>query len=54
MLFQLNDDGSYNKAGMEAGLKKYWSEWSTEKIETINNKCYEEGNTTIFLNHVGT
>ncbi|XP_016660903.2 uncharacterized protein LOC100575313 [Acyrthosiphon pisum] len=39
----LNDDGSYNKTGMEAGLKKYWSEWSTEKIEAINNKCYEEG-----------
>nr|WMS58727.1 odorant-binding protein 4 [Neotoxoptera formosana] len=38
----LNSDGSYNKTGMEAGLKKYWSEWSTDKIETINNKCYEE------------
>nr|AEX65663.1 odorant binding protein 3 isoform 1 [Drepanosiphum platanoidis] len=38
----LNDDGSYNKTGMEAGLKKHWSEWSTEKIENINNKCYEE------------
>nr|AGE97633.1 odorant binding protein 3 [Aphis gossypii]AGP04977.1 odorant-binding protein BP3 [Aphis gossypii] len=38
----LNDDGSYNKTGMEAGLKKYWSEWSTDTIESINNKCYEE------------
>ncbi|NP_001155983.1 odorant-binding protein 11 precursor [Acyrthosiphon pisum] len=48
----LNDDGSYNKTGMEAGLKKYWSEWATEKIETINEKCYEEGNTATLLYHV--
>jgi len=48
-MFQLNDDGSYNKTGMEAGLKKYWSEWSTEKIEAINNKCYEEGDDNISL-----
>lgn len=42
-IVQLNEDGSYNKTGMEAGLKKYWSEWSTDTIESINNKCYEEG-----------
>lgn len=43
-LFQLNDNGTYNKTGMEEALKKYWTEWSTEQILQINNKCYEEGN----------
>lgn len=54
-IVQLNEDGSYNKTGMEAGLKKYWAEWSTDTIESINNKCYEEGDTIRFiLNHFVT
>ncbi|VVC29376.1 Pheromone/general odorant binding protein [Cinara cedri] len=38
----LNDDGTYNKQGTEEALKKYWSEWPVNKIEQINDKCYEE------------
>jgi len=44
-LFQLNDDGTYNKTGMGEGLKKYWPEWPLDKIELINNKCHDEGET---------
>lgn len=44
-LFQLNDDGTYNKTGMGEALKKYWLEWPIDKIELINNKCHDEGET---------
>lgn len=42
-LFQLSDNGTYNKTGTEDALKMYWSEWPLEKIKIINDKCYNEG-----------
>lgn len=47
-MFQLNEDGTYNKTGTGEGMKKYWPEWSLENINIINDRCYEEGK-TIFL-----
>ncbi|XP_050442808.1 uncharacterized protein LOC126846940 [Adelges cooleyi] len=41
----LNADGSYNKIGTAAALKQYWTEWSHDKIELINDKCYAEAST---------
>lgn len=42
-MFQLNEDGTYNKVGTREAMRKYWSEWSLENIDKINNKCYEDG-----------
>jgi len=30
---------------MGEGLQKYWPEWPLDKIELINNKCHDEGET---------